>query len=190
MTGKTSDRSISRSPAGFLDYASLAIATCGVGYIKLAPGTWGSAVGVGLYILWRWAAAQLFLFELRHGVGMGALVWIQTSLGLLLLVAVTLIGVAASSRVCKIWNLKDPGKIVVDEVVGQLITLSILPAFAGWKGILAGFLLFRAFDIWKPFPVRKFELLPGGLGVVMDDVFAGFYAAVVLSVLLTIRLLF
>ncbi len=190
MADKTAGTGKPRSPSGLTDYLSLAIATCGVGYIKLAPGTWGSAVGVGFYLLWRWAAAKLFLFELGHGVGMGALVWIQTSLGLLLLVAVTLIGVAAASRTCTLLGSKDPGKIVVDEVVGQLITLSILPAFAGWKGILAGFLLFRAFDIWKPYPVRKLELLPGGLGVVMDDVFAGFYAAVVLSVFLTLRLLF
>lgn len=190
MTVKLSEPSQARSPSGLRDYLSLAIATCGVGYIKLAPGTWGSAVGVGLYLLWRWAAAKLFLFELGHGVGMGALVWIQTSMGLLLLVAVTLIGVAAAARTCSLLGSKDPGKIVVDEVVGQLITLSVLPAFAGWKGIVAGFLLFRAFDIWKPYPVRQFELLPGGLGVVMDDVFAGFYAAVVLSVLLSIRLLF
>lgn len=190
MTVKLSKPSQPRSPSSFSDYLSLAIATCGVGYIKLAPGTWGSAVGVGLYLLWRWAAAQLFLFELKRGLGFGALVWIQTTLGLILLAAVTLMGIAAASRTCSILGVKDPGKIVVDEVAGQLITLSILPAFAGWKGILAGFLLFRAFDIWKPYPVRKLELLPGGLGVVMDDVFAGFYAAIVLSVLLTIRLLF
>ena len=190
MTIKLSEPTQPRSPSSFKDYLSLAIATCGVGYIKLAPGTWGSAVGVGLYLLWRWAATKLFLFELGHGVGAGAVIWIQTSLGLLLLVAVTLIGIAAASRVCVILGLKDPGKIVIDEVAGQLITLAILPAFAGWKGILAGFLLFRAFDIWKPYPVRKLELLPGGLGVVMDDVFAGLYAAVVLSLFLTIRLIF
>jgi phosphatidylglycerophosphatase A len=190
MTIKLSEPSQPRSPSSFSDYLSLAIATCGVGYIKLAPGTWGSAVGVGLYLVWRWAAAHLFLFELRGGMGVGAVVWIQTTLGLLLLVAVTLIGIAAASRTCSLLASKDPGKIVIDEVAGQLITLAILPSFAGWKGILAGFLLFRLFDIWKPFPVRKLELLPGGLGVVMDDVFAGLYAAIVLSVFLTIRLIF
>jgi phosphatidylglycerophosphatase A len=189
--GHTEDKPIAReSPRGVSDYLALAVATCGVGYIKLAPGTWGSAVGVGLYLFWSWAAAKLFLLGYQRGIGIGALYWLQTSLGLLLLLGVTLVGIAAASRAVVLMGRKDPGQIVIDEVAGQVIALSILPSAAGWKGILAGFLLFRAFDIWKPFPVRKLEALPGGLGVVMDDLGAGMYAAIVLSIILTLRLLF
>jgi phosphatidylglycerophosphatase A len=74
---------------------------------------------------------------------------------------------------------KDPGIVVVDEVVGQWITFAGATAI-GWATVIAAFILFRLFDIWKPPPVRQMEQLPGGVGVVLDDVFAGVYAAVLL----------
>ena len=177
-------------PAGLRDYLSLFIATCVVGYIPIAPGTWGSAVGVGLYVIWQKVAPRIFLYSYAHGEGAGAVVSQQTTIGLVLLLIVTLVGIAAATRAAELMGRKDPGKVVIDEVAGQLITLAILPATAGWKGLLAGFLLFRAFDIWKPFPVRKLEMLPGGIGIVLDDVAAGIYAMIVLSVILTARLIF
>jgi phosphatidylglycerophosphatase A len=73
----------------------------------------------------------------------------------------------------------DPGLIVVDEVVGQWITLAGV-THLNWKSWLAAFLLFRAFDIAKPFPIRRLEKLPGGIGIVADDALAGVYAALVL----------
>jgi phosphatidylglycerophosphatase A len=179
-----------RSPQGLRDYLSLVVATCGVGYIKLAPGTWGSGVGVLIYLLWRKAAPRLFVFSYQHGEGAGAVVSQQTAIGLVLLLVITLIGIAAASRAAELMGRKDPGQVVIDEVAGQLITLSILPAVAGWKGILAGFLLFRLFDIWKPYPIRSLEILPGGMGIVLDDVAAGFYGLITLSVLMTVRLMF
>jgi len=99
----------------------------------------------------------------------------------LLAVANTLIfavGVLASDRVCKILQAKDPRRIVIDEVSGQLISLSPLLISPTWLSVLIGFLLFRIFDIFKPYPIRKLEHLPGGLGVMADDVLAGVYAAV------------
>ena len=74
---------------------------------------------------------------------------------------------------------KDPQRVVVDEVVGQWITLAGATAL-NWKSWLLAFALFRLFDIWKPWPVRQFEKLPGGTGIVMDDVIAGVYGALVL----------
>jgi phosphatidylglycerophosphatase A len=76
---------------------------------------------------------------------------------------------------------KDPGEVVVDEVIGQWITLSGALTL-NWKSWLAAFLLFRLFDIWKPPPVRQLERLPGGTGIVADDVMAGVYGAIVIFV--------
>jgi phosphatidylglycerophosphatase A len=177
------------APKRLGDYLALAVATCGVGYLPIAPGTYGAAVGVGLYLMWRWVEVKLFLAGLHRGINIGALYWMQVSAGLLALLLVTLVGIWASNRAVKLLGRKDPGQIVIDEVAGQVITLAILPSAAGWKGIVAGFFLFRLFDIWKPFPVRKLEQLPEGLGVMMDDVFAGMYAAIVLSMFLALRLL-
>jgi phosphatidylglycerophosphatase A len=82
---------------------------------------------------------------------------------------------------------KDPGCVVIDEVAGQLITLIAVPV--SWKTLLAGFILFRAFDTTKPPPVRQLERLPEGTGIVVDDIGAGIYALVVMQVLLHYRVL-
>ena len=165
------------------DYLALTIATCGVGYLPLAPGTWGSLVGVGLYLLWQRLWIR-FYFTLGNGngifIGYQAL-W--TTLTLLLLILVTMVGIWAATRVEKLSGRKDPGIVVIDEVAGQLITLSIIPhvEYREWPLVLVGFLLFRAFDIWKPYPIRRLEALESGLGIMADDVLAGMYAATVLS---------
>ena len=155
----------STKPKSLTDYLALAIATCGVGYLPLAPGTWGSLVGVAIYLLIRSSVASTSEFFTIESV---------------LIIAVTFIGIWAASRTEKLSGRKDPGKVVVDEVAGQLIALlPILPGFdIGWPGILAAFLLFRLFDIIKPFPARRFERFKAGMGIMCDDLVAGVYAAV------------
>jgi len=134
----------------------------GCGLAPIAPGTAGSA------------AAVIIAFALHQTVGFGR--WHFALLALVaFLPAVWAAGVTARTRM-----LKDPGMVVIDEVIGQWLTLAGVTTF-NWKTWLAAFLLFRAFDIWKPPPVRQLEGLPGGLGINADDAMAGVYAALVLS---------
>ncbi len=104
-----------------------------------------------------------------------------------LAVLVTSIGIPAATQVARAFSRKDPQFVVIDEVAGQLITLISVPL--AWKTFLAGFILFRAFDIVKPPPVRQLEKLPEGTGIVLDDVAAGIYALVVMQLLLHLGLL-
>ena len=104
----------------------------------------------------------------------------QTLIALALLV--TVVGIPAATRVARDSATKDPQFVVIDEVAGQLIALIGVPL--AWKTFLAGFILFRAFDIVKPPPVRQLERLPEGTGIMLDDVAAGIYALVVMQVLL------
>ena len=155
----------SRSP---LDYLALAIATYGVGFLPLAPGTWGSLVGVGIYLLLR----SFFL-----GAGQLAFFVIQ----FVIILVVTFTGIWAASQTERITGRKDPGKVVVDEVAGQLISLlpvALVPFWISWKWmVIVSFILFRLFDIVKPYPARQMERLHGGLGIMCDDLVAGVYAA-------------
>jgi phosphatidylglycerophosphatase A len=147
------------------DRAALALATWfGCGYFPRGPGTAGS---LG-------ALAAAWLLAGRLGLPP---VYLAAASALLLLPSVW-----ASQRACEIWQSKDPQRVVVDEVLGQWLVLAAAPGW-GWTSWSAAFVLFRLFDIWKPFPVRAAEKLPGGWGVVADDLAAGFYGAVVLSLL-------
>ena len=101
--------------------------------------------------------------------------------------AVTLIGIPAATSVARGLGSKDPQIVVIDEVAGQLIALIAIPL--AWKTFLAGFILFRAFDIIKPPPVRQLEQLPEGTGIVLDDVAAGILALVGMHLLLHFGLL-
>jgi phosphatidylglycerophosphatase A len=146
---------------------ALIIATgLGLGYLPKAPGTWGALLGVVGTLAILSAGAFLPLL-----------------LGLIL--AVSLVGVWAADRAAAHLQKKDPQTVVVDEVSGQLIAylgLAIPATFAvNWQYLLAGFILFRVFDIWKPFPARLAESLPGGLGIMADDWVAGLYAALALA---------
>ena len=146
-----------RAPAAPLHpfHPALLLATCGgVGRVPVAPGTAGSLVGLACY-----GAVQL--------LGGG---WLE----LALLAAVTAGGVWASGAAERHVGRPDPGLVVIDEVAGMLLTLLWLPV--GWAGALAGFVLFRLFDVFKPFPVRQAERLGGGWGVMADDLAAGAYA--------------
>jgi phosphatidylglycerophosphatase A len=100
---------------------------------------------------------------------------------LVLIVALLAPGIWASTRTARILQRDDPGVVVVDEVLGQWVTLLGATAFV-WKSFAAGFLLFRIFDIWKPWPVRSFERLPEGVGIVADDLAAGIYGALILYI--------
>ncbi|HUF49152.1 MAG TPA: phosphatidylglycerophosphatase A [Vicinamibacterales bacterium] len=143
--------------------ATILATSGGAGYVPVAPGTAGSAVGVGIYLL----AAD------RGVVTLGVL----TAL-------ITLAGIWAADRAIVLFSNRDPGPVVIDEVAGQLVAL--LGTGADWTGALAGFLLFRAFDIIKPWPVGRLEALPGGVGIMADDLMAGLYANLVLQVLLVV----
>jgi phosphatidylglycerophosphatase A len=105
----------------------------------------------------------------------------RTPIVVALAVTVTAIGIPAATRVARASSTKDPQFVVIDEVAGQLIALIGVPLT--WKTFLAGFILFRAFDIVKPPPVRQLEKLPEGTGIVLDDVAAGIYALIVMQLL-------
>ena len=151
------------------DYLALSIATCGVGYLPLAPGTFGSLVGVGLFLL------------LARVIAGNALVVVV----LASIVAVTFAGIWAGSRIEQLSGRKDPGKVVVDEVAGQMITLFPLTLFAHWSAgiVILSFILFRFFDIVKPYPANRLQELDGGIGIMFDDLIAGVYGAVVISII-------
>lgn len=169
------------------DYMALAIATCGVGYLPVAPGTFGSAVGVGLYLLFNALGARFVTaYGLQHAWSPAMLESLRTSSLLLIVIALTLVGIWAASRAERLMGRKDPGAVVIDEVAGQLITFLFMPFNAGLWAIVAGFLAFRAFDIWKPYPIRRLEALESGLGVMADDLLAGAYAATLMSLLTSI----
>lgn len=143
----------------------------GIGHLRPGPGTWGSAATV---LLW-WLLARWF-----------APVWQPWAIVLLALAAVV-IGIPAATRVARASDRKDPQIVVIDEVAGQLVTLIAAPI--AWQSLLLGFILFRAFDIVKPPPVRQLERLPEGVGIVVDDVGAGLYALAVMQIVLHFGLL-
>jgi phosphatidylglycerophosphatase A len=147
---------------------ALQIATFfGAGYLKPAPGTWGSLAAVLL-----WAAAAYGLHPSPQHLSFILLA------GIVLAVA---LGVPAATIAERQSGGHDPGFVVIDEVAGQWITLLGSPV--DWKHALIALVLFRLFDITKPFPVRRLEKLPAGWGIVFDDVAAGLYALVVAAVL-------
>jgi phosphatidylglycerophosphatase A len=150
-----------------IDFVALAIATCGVGYLPLAPGTFGSLVGVGIFWL---------------------LIRVNPLVIVVAILAVTFAGIWAGSRVEQVSGRKDPGKVVVDEVAGQMIALFPLTLFARWStgAVILSFILFRFFDIVKPYPANRLQDLDGGMGIMFDDLVAGVYSAVVVSIILRI----
>ncbi|HEX5070812.1 MAG TPA: phosphatidylglycerophosphatase A [Vicinamibacterales bacterium] len=141
---------------------AIAIATtAGLGYAPIAPGTFGSAAGVAIHLLFdHWT--------LPAQIGLAA--------------AVTLVGIWASAVAAIHFGRSDPSHVVIDEVAGQLVTY--LGTGAGWKGALAGFLLFRGLDILKPWPANRLEALHGGVGIVADDIMAGLYGCAMLHALI------
>jgi phosphatidylglycerophosphatase A len=131
------------------------------GYAPVAPGTVGSLAALAM-------AGLLHRYAGLPGIAFGILA--------LLLAAPAIWSAGVTAREI---GMKDPGLVVIDEVVGQWLTLAGATRL-NWKSWLAAFLLFRLFDIWKPAPVRQLEQLPEGFGIVLDDAMAGVYAALVL----------
>jgi phosphatidylglycerophosphatase A len=181
-----SDASSSSVAAQRKPRLALFIATaCGLGYMPVAPGTWGSLLGVAL----AWANIYVANTNLRLSTVPSTGSWSDRSPeanflvneGVLAL-GILIAGIWAADRAAKYLGKKDPQSIVIDEVSGQLIAylglLSIGPFPHYWKYLLLGFILFRVFDIWKPFPARQAESLPGGWGIMADDWVAGIYAAI------------
>ncbi len=152
-------------------WATVTATFFGIGHLRPGPGTWGSLATVFL-----WAAlAHTLSPELR------------TPVAIALAVLVTLVGIPAATRVARGAGKKDPQFVVIDEVAGQLVALIAVPL--AWKSFLAGFILFRAFDIVKPPPVRQLEAIPEGAGIVLDDIAAGLYALLVVHLFLHFGLL-
>ena len=142
------------------DRLSLVLATgFGTGYAPVASGTFGSLPGLAL--AWGLAAAG----------GEWALVAGT--------VVVAIAGVLAADRAAAIFGEEDPGRVVVDEVAGQMVTLLFVPKTVPLLAL--GFFLFRALDVWKPWPARRLEDLPGGSGIMADDLAAGIYANLILQ---------
>lgn len=135
----------------------------GCGKFPWGPGTVGSLAAILIAVLAQrtFEAGRLPLF-----------------LAIVLLLAPA---IWASSRTARVSQLKDPGMVVVDEVLGQWTAL-LGTAAASWKSYAAAFVLFRLFDIWKPGPIRRLEQLPGGYGIMADDLGAGLLAALILYV--------
>jgi phosphatidylglycerophosphatase A len=136
------------------------VAFCG--YFPIAPGTVGSAAGLLVYLLVWWAQSPV--------VEVG------------LIVALFAAGVWAGTTAERYFGGIDPGPIVIDEVVGMLMTLAFIPV--GWSGAIAGFVLFRIYDVIKPYPAGRFERLHGGLGVMADDAMAAVYANISLRIVM------
>ena len=152
-------------------WATLIATFFGIGRLRPGPGSWGSAVTVLLWAVLAYAVAPSW----------------RTPVVIALAAAVTLIGIPAATRVARGSGIKDPQFVVIDEVAGQMVTLIAVPL--AWKSFLAAFILFRAFDIVKPPPVRQLEALPEGSGIVLDDIAAGFYALGIVHLLLHFGLL-
>jgi phosphatidylglycerophosphatase A len=172
-----------RNRKGILDSFALAFTTFGVGYIPGAPGTYGSAVGVAIYVGIGWWQTNAAAHGISDGLASELISSFHVALNATLLTAFTLIGIWASGRSTELFGNADPSPAVVDEVIGQLITFLFIPFTMSWKLILAGFLLFRLFDIWKPYPIDSLQSLPGGIGVCADDILAGVYAGICLAVI-------
>ena len=128
------------------------VAYCG--YFPIAPGTVGSAAGLIVYLLVWWSQSPI----------------VEAAL----IVAVFVVGTWAGTTAERYFGGIDPGPVVIDEVLGMLVTLAFMPV--NLAVALAGFVLFRIYDVFKPFPARRFESLHGGLGVMADDAMAAVYA--------------
>ncbi|MFY9730861.1 MAG: phosphatidylglycerophosphatase A [Candidatus Acidiferrales bacterium] len=194
---------------------ALFIATaCGLGYIPVAPGTWGSIGGLIAVVLPFWVLLTTYIGPtnvwrlVRHDNIFFVSGNVRPSpadeillFQLLVTFALGAIGVWSADKASRYWRDGDPQRVVIDEVSGQHLTLLLgcgVPTWSrlsldlnsppigviaahsplNWKYLLLGFILFRVFDIWKPFPARQAESLPGGWGIMADDWIAGIYAAI------------
>jgi phosphatidylglycerophosphatase A len=179
-------------------FAIFVATVAGLGYFPKAPGTLGSLAGLVLAVFPFWFAlvSDVHLNE-AHWNNFGLIVFAQV----FLTAVIAAVGVWSANRASEFWHIKDPQRVVIDEVSGQHLTLLLgcgiplwwkaqaipsrlnglqnsLGSVLNWKYLLVGFILFRLFDIWKPFPARQAEALPGGWGIMADDWMAGIYAGI------------
>jgi phosphatidylglycerophosphatase A len=145
-------------------FALIVASVCGLGYVPFAPGTFGSAAGL---LVW-------------------ALLPASVPVQLVALAAIFAIGAWSGTVAEERFGRTDPAQVVIDEVLGMLVTLFMNPV--GWRGALVGFVLFRVFDVVKPFPADRLESVPGGIGVMADDAMAGIYANLTLRGLLALSI--
>ncbi|MGA8142619.1 MAG: phosphatidylglycerophosphatase A [Candidatus Acidiferrales bacterium] len=192
-------------------FATFIATAGGLGYIPVAPGTWGSAAGLVLAIVpaWAFALVSIGITAAQHGDASyftwlvftnhpDPVFWAQVVLAMV----IAALGLWSANSAAAYWNQGDPQRVVIDEVSGQHLALFLgcvvplwwkasqpsspsyllgavsLDSPLSWKYLLLGFILFRIFDIWKPFPARQAESLPGGWGIMADDWVAGIYAAI------------
>ena len=133
-----------------------------VGYSPVAPGTLGTLAGIPLYLILSQQGTKIYI--------------IFTTLFIIL-------GIEISTLAETIFNEHDSPRIIIDEIAGFLVTMLSIPM--NFKFILSGFILFRIFDIWKPFPVSNLQKFPSGLGIMADDLMAGIYSNLILRIILT-----
>jgi phosphatidylglycerophosphatase A len=163
----STERAVQKAPS----WAWVVGTFLGTGFGRPGPGTWAS---VATTLLWGGLARYADTASLPAYATASA-------------IAATAIGIPAATRVARALGKKDPSQVVIDEVAGQMIAFIAAPL--NWRCLLAGLILFRAFDITKPFPVRRLERLPEGTGIMLDDVGAGLYALAVMQLLLHFHLL-
>jgi len=221
MNPSTEAASLAHEGSGEKPRFAFAVATVfGIGYLKPAPGTWGSLFGLLLAVVAHPFTWFIVLSNSLGGLGVDMPLR-SAAAGLTLLLASSLLvwlvlawlGVRTSTQVANFSRVKDPQFVVIDEVSGVhlALILALIPlggpsaflhpddavAFAlytgmsilNWKYLLAGFVLFRIFDILKPFPCRRLEHLAGGWGIMADDWMAGVYAAICLRLALHFHVL-
>jgi phosphatidylglycerophosphatase A len=144
---------------------AMIVATAGyVGFFPIAPGTAGSLAGLVLFAFVRWVGVPAF--------------------EIVVVLAVLVVGIWSASVAERALDQTDPGPVVIDEVLGMLITLAFLPV--SLTGVGVGFVLFRIFDVVKPFPAARLESLHGGMGIMLDDAVAGLYAQATLRLLVAL----
>lgn len=173
-------------------FAIVIATSCGLGYLPKAPGTWGSLGGLALVTAAAIYAATIPFGDFHRDY--------DPYVHVALFLVTCVVGVWSAGRAARFWGAKDPQRVVIDEVCGQYLTIMVgcgAPYFVtprifefsplgnitwhsalDWKYLLLGLILFRVFDIWKPFPARQAESLPGGWGIMADDWVAGTYAAI------------
>jgi phosphatidylglycerophosphatase A len=185
---------VSRTRAQSKPRFALFIATgAGLGYLPMAPGTFGSLAGLVLAMLpyAAFGAAVEFAHVAVIDISIrGRSVDLFFLLQVLIAVPLAAVGTWTAGTAAKFWGTKDPQRVVIDEVSGQHLTILLgynlffwskpnyFETALYWKYLVLGFILFRVFDIWKPFPARQAESLPGGWGIMADDWVAGIYAAI------------
>lgn len=168
MTSATStERAITKAPA----WAWVVGTFFGTGFGRPGPGTWAS---VATTLLWGGLA--------RYADPASRPLYATVTA-----VVITLIGIPAATRVARALGKGDPSQVVIDEAAGQMIAFIAVPL--NWRCLVAGLILFRVFDIAKPFPLRRLERLPEGTGIMLDDVGAGLYALAVMQLLLHFNVL-